>query len=151
MTILQRPVPRRRRARAFMQLRHRAPKIPGRTSMLFDPGSRINIVRATTAKEIADSASGFGDMKCRGRDNALLVNGVGAGSAPCALVGSFPIACSYKGGTRNDSFTADVASGRSVDHLPAILGLDSLQDKIQLRSSGAEARRSSCRVQTGAQ
>ena len=69
-------------------------KMPGRKSMLFDPGSRVIIIRATTAKGFADLASGFGDAKYRERDNALRVNGVGAGSTPCARVGSFPIACS---------------------------------------------------------
>ena len=34
---------------------------------------------------------------------------MGAGSTPCTHVGSFLTACSYEGGTYNDSFTASVA------------------------------------------
>ena len=76
-------------------------KIPGRNSMLFDPGSRINIIGATAAKEFAGSASGYGEVKYHERDNTLRINGVGSGSTPCTHVGFFPIACRHKGGGRH--------------------------------------------------
>ena len=44
-------------------------KIPGRNSMLFDPGSRVNIIGATAAKEFADAAAGCGDANYQERDN----------------------------------------------------------------------------------
>ena len=97
--------------------------------MLFDPGPRINIIGATAAKEFAYSAAGYGDAKYQERDSTRRINGVGAGSTPCTHVGSFLISCIHKGGTHNDLFTTNVASGPSGDHPPAILGLDSLQDK----------------------
>ena len=38
-------------------------KLPGRNSMLFDPGSRMNIIGAAAAKEVADAAAGYGEVK----------------------------------------------------------------------------------------
>ena len=89
-------------------------RIPGPSPTLFHPGSRINIIGATAAKEIADSAAGFGGVKYQERDSALRVDGAGAGSTPCTRAGSFPIARSYKGGLCHDSFAANVASGPSL-------------------------------------
>ena len=103
-------------------------KIPGHNSLLFDPGSRINIIGSSTAKEFAAKAAGQGDTIYEDRPT-LHVNGVGSGSTPCHQIGQFPIACTYDRSTSRDTFTANIATGPSGDHLPAILGLDSLQDK----------------------
>ena len=98
--------------------------------MLFDPGSKINIVGENTALCELDRSSRLatGNVSRRANRNRLKVNGVGEGSAPCDTTGVFPIACSYDGKVQEDTYAANIAGGCGAD-LPAILGLDSIQSK----------------------
>ena len=104
--------------------------VGNRPSLLFDPGSKINIVGENTALIELDRSSRLatGNVSQRADRNRLKVNGVGEGSAPCDTTGVFPIACSYGGKVQEDTYAANIAGGCGAD-LPAILGLDSIQSK----------------------
>ena len=64
------------------------------------------------------------------RERPLLVNGVGAGSAPCYNVLEVPVSVKYGNSPKSQviPYHANVAEGCG-SRLPAILGLDSMTDK----------------------
>ncbi len=106
-------------------------KLPnGRNSILIDLGSRINIIGSDTEKEFALEAERNGHQTTyEQRQHRLNVNGVGAGSAPCDVIASTPIAVSYDGdGASLHQYKANIAGG-SGSSLPAILGSISMQEK----------------------
>merc|ERR1711920_422806 len=85
--------------------------VGNRPSLLFDPGSKINIVGENTALGELDRASRLatGNVSQRADRNRLKVNGVGEGSAPCDTTGVFPIACSYGDKVQEDTHAANIA------------------------------------------
>ena len=115
-------------------------KLPnGRTSLLVDLGSRINLVGDKTLEEdFKQVAAKYGlDIAMQRRPNRLHVSGVGAGTVPCDEQATIPIAVRYQDTVQYDSFVANVAQNSS---LPAILGARSMQEKdaIILLREGAE-------------
>ena len=106
-------------------------KLPnGRLSILADIGSRINLIGANTAQDMALKAAQYGhETKFEKRKHVLHVNGVGAGSAPCEEQAQIPIAVKYEDmPTTLQDFLANVATGSGED-LPGIMGLISMQEK----------------------
>ena len=105
--------------------------LPNGNSMLVDLGSRINLVGRETLEDFVAVATEHG-MKSvlKKRVRPLLVNGVGAGSAPCNQVLEVPIAVKYGNSPKAQVMTyhANVAEGCG-SKLPAILGLDSMTEK----------------------
>ena len=102
----------------------------GRHSILVDIGSRINVIGAITERAISETAAehNFLTSYCL-RQRVLNVNGVGTGSAPCTEEATIPIAVRYQDRpATTTTFRANIARG-SVSDLPAILGLNSMQQK----------------------
>ena len=116
-------------------------KLLDRNSMLVDLGSLINVVGANTAREFKDTARKAGyETNIEKRSHRLNVNGVGKGSAPCDLQGTFPIAVQYKEQpTQLDHYKGNIAEGSGAN-LPAIMGSRSMQDKdaVLLLRQGSE-------------
>ena len=113
-------------------------KQPGRTfmedggnSVLIDVGSNINIIGSNTSKKFEEAAAAAGRTTTFENRPRLNINGVGSGSAPADTAGTYDIACDYQGRTQHDTFKANVVTGSGKD-LPAILGLDSMQEKRAL-------------------
>ena len=71
-------------------------------------------------------------------NKTLYVNGVGEGAAVCYSAGRCPIACRYQYDdartVQQDSYVANIATG-SGEHLPAILGLGSMQQDLRVTTS----------------
>ena len=99
--------------------------------MLVDLGSRINLMGRETLTEFVATAEkhGFKPVLTK-RERSLLVNGVGAGSAPCNQVLEVPVSVKYGNSAKSQVITyhANVVEGCG-SRLPAILGLDSMTDK----------------------
>ena len=110
-------------------------KQPGKTfmedggnSVLIDVGSNINIIGSNTSEKFVNAAAAAGRTTSFVTRPRLNINGVGSGSAPADTAGTYDIACNYQGRTQHDTFKANVVTGSGKD-LPAILGLDSMQEK----------------------
>ena len=86
--------------------------------------------RETLAEFVATAEQHGYQTEIQDRHRPLLVNGVGAGSAPCHQVTHSPVSVKYG----NDSqahiieYQANIADGCG-SRLPAILGLDSMTEK----------------------
>ena len=105
--------------------------LPQGTSMLVDLGSRINLVGSETLKEFVATAKEHGyETLYRQRERPLLVNGVGAGSAPCYKMLEVPVSVKYGNAKQAQviPYQANIAEGCG-SKLPAILGLDSMTEK----------------------
>ena len=104
--------------------------IPGKSTMLVDLGSRVNVVGCNTEKVMSAAARTFGhNTKYNKKDQALLIRGVGDGHARCDVEASIPIAVQFaEQTTTKEVFQANVATGSGAD-LPAILGAASMQEK----------------------
>ena len=99
-----------------------------RLSILVDIGSRINIIGENVAKKFATRAIENGRLHSLEDRSMLHVNGVGSGSAPVEKIGHYGIACKYQQGAQDDDYKSNIVGGSGKD-LPAILGLDSMQEK----------------------
>ncbi len=105
-------------------------KIPGRNSLLVDLGSKINAIGKETEREFAAAGqeNGF-ETTYVPRRNRLYVNGVGAGAAKCDYEAIAPIAVKFaEHEATKETFQANITEGVD-ENLPAILGLDSMQEK----------------------
>jgi len=104
--------------------------IPGKSTMLVDLGSRVNVIGCSTEKVMSAAAGTFGHYtKYNKKGQALLIRGVGDGHARCDVEASIPIAVQFaEQSTTKEVFQANVATGSGAD-LPAILGADSMQKK----------------------
>ena len=105
-------------------------KIPGRKSLLVDLGSKINAIGKETEKEFtaAGNENGY-ETTYVPRTNRPYVNGVGAGAANCDYEAITPIAVKFaEHPATKESFQANITEGVG-ENLPAILGLDSMQEK----------------------
>jgi len=104
--------------------------IPGKSTLLVDLGSRINVIGCNTEKVMSEAAQTFGhSTKYSKKNQALLIRGVGDGHARCDVEASIPIAVQFaEQATTKEVFQANVATGSGSD-LPAILGAASMQEK----------------------
>jgi len=106
-------------------------KLPGgRSSLLVDLGSRINIIGKNTEKEFAEASTAHGLKPTYvQKPKRLLVNGVGSDSAFCDNEVIAPIAVKYEDRDAiKESYRANIAEGCG-ENLPAIYGSDSMIDK----------------------
>jgi hypothetical protein len=97
---------------------------------LVDLGAKINAIGKETEKEFAATAEEHGfETNYVPRRNRLWVNGVGAGAAKCDYEAIAPIAVKFaEHAATKETFQANITEGVG-EHLPAILGLDSMQAK----------------------
>ena len=115
-------------------------KLPGKTSILVDIGSKINIIGEETDKEFRDQAEASGHEVWYKGIPTLKVGGVGQGHTECLQKGTYPVAVDFKSvGRRLHQYTANVATGHGAT-LPAIYGLASMQeqDAVILLRKGKE-------------
>jgi hypothetical protein len=102
----------------------------GRNSLLCDLGSRINLIGKNTEREFSDVSKKYGHKPTYiQRKRRLHVNGVGTDSAYCDHEVVAPIAVKYEDrDATKEIYRANIAEGCG-ENLPAIYGLDSMQDK----------------------
>ena len=104
-------------------------KLPdGRSSMLLDLGSRINLIGSNTERDFSKRSEPFGHKTIFTPRPRLNVTGVGSDATPCDHKATIPVAVDkVDEPTSLDTFEANVATGCG-SNLPAIWGLDSMQD-----------------------
>ena len=105
-------------------------KLPNGHSILVDIGSRINIIGTNTAQALSMTAAQHNkNTKFEKLQHPLMVNGVGKGSTPCYEQATIPIAVQYEDQPATATeYHTNVAEAPG-ENLPAILGLQSMQDK----------------------
>jgi len=105
-------------------------KLEKNTSILVDPGSRINLAGQNTLATHVSRADDAGQQtKTYQASRFVEVSGVGSGSHKCTQKALTPIAVRYKNSpTTIDKFDTYVVKGDGSE-LPMIMGLDSLTEK----------------------
>ena len=96
---------------------------------MIDCGSKDNVVGEATYEEQSKRwrAAGLTEELIP-RETLLKISGVGSGAAMCKRQVRFPMAVEFEGAATLETMQANIAEG-SGEHLPCILGLDSMTDK----------------------
>ena len=105
-------------------------KMKTHNTVMLDCGSRVNVVGAKTYNDYRGKWEACGlTAKIIPRKTMLKISGVGNGYSLCKQEAQFPLAVDFDGVASLETMQANIAEGPGGDHLPCILGLDSMTNK----------------------